>query len=321
MEKHTCKLCFRSFANGRALGGHMRSHVATSTKALWPSESPSSRNEEEDDVDGKMGPLGYGLRENPNKSLRLLDPEFSSVVGSSIIVQDRESETESSLAPAITHRWRSKRARKDPIQVQEPEPVSSVSNRTPEEDVALSLMILSRDFWAPVTKSTEQLMDKDEEEYEIGIEEHRSRNNRSRYQCRTCKKVFRSYQALGGHRASHKKANGCVPPAPIKNKDPLAARILVHDANAERVHHECPVCYRVFSSGQALGGHKRSHLRSSWAATITLTSSSCAPAAAAPIASKFGESLIDLNLPAPMEDDAEVSAVSDAGFVMTKRSK
>ncbi|KAL2934203.1 Zinc finger protein ZAT4 [Bienertia sinuspersici] len=24
--------------------------------------------------------------------------------------------------------------------------------------------------------------------------------------------------------------------------------------------HECPICYRVFSSGQALGGHKRSHL-------------------------------------------------------------
>eukprot|EP00850_Spirogloea_muscicola_P018110 SM000162S02388 [mRNA] locus=s162:212978:217544:- [translate_table: standard] len=34
-----------------------------------------------------------------------------------------------------------------------------------------------------------------------------------KYQCHTCRRVFRSHQALGGHRASHKKLRGCFPVA------------------------------------------------------------------------------------------------------------
>jgi len=362
----------------------MRSHVVSTTKAAAspqlikddsssspPSESSSSfrDNDDVDDVvDAKgvmamvIGPLGYGLRENPKKSFRLVDPEFSSTfpavdvssspaaAGSSIVVQDRESETESSRAPTI-HRRRSKRARKsaavpDPPPP-EPEPVSSVSDTTPEEDVAISLMILSRDIWTtPVTKSEDHqsqynhqrlVEDYDDDEgEEEEREESRVRNNhhhpvvvkgRSKYQCGTCKKVFRSYQALGGHRASHKKANGCVPPTAAKASTHTTQihELESAEGNVEGsrrgVQHECAVCHRVFSSGQALGGHKRSHLTSSSAATIAPPPPPPAVAAAAAAsAAKHGETLIDLNLPAPMEDDAELSAVSDAGFVMARTS-
>lgn len=51
--------------------------------------------------------------------------------------------------------------------------------------------------------------------------------------------------------------------------------------------HECPVCYRVFSSGQALGGHKRSH-------GITSTKIKL---------SRIDRTMIDLNVPASLEDD------------------
>nr|DAD18500.1 TPA_asm: hypothetical protein HUJ06_019963 [Nelumbo nucifera] len=347
MERHSCKLCFKRFANGRALGGHMRSHMATlppqpktqpthpigdeteSASSSSPSSSSSSSGEEEEEEEKA---LYYGLRENPKKSFRLVDPEFSFAVDAGSVVQDRESETESSRNPS---RRRSKRNRKSSIAEQqqqqhqqqqqeevkkpklsksskaestaEPEPVSSVSDTTPEEDVALCLMMLSRDIWMREEEEEE------EEEAERSIEESDNSEElkfptrtRGRYQCGTCKKVFRSYQALGGHRASHKKIKGCTPSSsPASRTHELESELgNAGTSVVDRRIHECPVCFRVFGSGQALGGHKRSHLSAS---------------ATAANSTKFGDNLIDLNLPAPLEDDdmsqVELSAVSDAEFV------
>jgi hypothetical protein len=79
----------------------------------------------------------------------------------------------------------------------------------------------------------------------------------------------------------------------------------------EKKIHECPVCFRVFNSGQALGGHKRTHVIHGSTTTVPIFSSK-----------KVGKSVIDLNLPAPIDDDEvsqiENSAVSDAEFVKTR---
>lgn len=141
-HRYRCKLCFRKFANGRALGGHMRSHMMKfSAEDSLPSSSESS-------------------------------------------------------------------------------PASSISDTTPEEHVAHCLVMMSRDTW--------------HRRYEEEGEEKVIVKNK--YRCGECKKRFRSYQALGGHRASHKK----IKVGGVKS-------------------HQCPFCRRIFSSGQALGGHKRSH--------------------------------------------------------------
>ncbi|XP_057415131.1 uncharacterized protein LOC130709994 [Lotus japonicus] len=58
--------------------------------------------------------------------------------------------------------------------------------------------------------------------------------------------------------------------------------------------HECPICYRIFKSGQALGGHKRSHFiggNNSQENNNTLV-----------IKQGAVPCLIDLNLPAPDDD-------------------
>ncbi|PSS26370.1 Zinc finger protein [Actinidia chinensis var. chinensis] len=338
MEKHKCKLCLKSFANGRALGGHMRSHMMNLCVPPKTEQhqhlndmdqlgSSSSSDDQEEDED-RSESLFYGLRENPKKSIRLVDREFS-FAGSAVLIQDRESETESSKNPI---RRRSKRIRKsgisdyhhqfhvrNPKQVldakksksgmlgkTESEPVSSISDTSPEEDVAYCLMMLSRDKWKRDEKRANQLAERGEEEENDQTDDSdecfkssKARGGRAKYICETCFKVFRSYQALGGHRASHKKPR-------VQNN--MVSEPEPESKNGEKVH-ECPYCFRVFSSGQALGGHKRSHV----------TGSSSTTTKVAPNKSKFVESLIDLNLPAPMEEDEisqiELSAVSYAEFV------
>ncbi|GER34910.1 C2H2-type zinc finger family protein [Striga asiatica] len=71
------------------------------------------------------------------------------------------------------------------------------------------------------------------------------------FTCKTCNRKFTSFQALGGHRASHKKPRlleggahvlHIPPPSPPKPKT-----------------HECSICGLDFPLGQALGGHMRRH--------------------------------------------------------------
>ncbi|KAL8539742.1 hypothetical protein ACS0TY_001380 [Phlomoides rotata] len=107
-----------------------------------------------------------------------------------------------------------------------------------------------------------------------------SSSEKGMFQCKACKKVFNSHQALGGHRASHKKVKGCFASKldeldeDVENtnneEDQAAMNMMIMPELAgtcrKRVKmHECSVCRRVFTSGQALGGHKRCH----WLTTST----------------------------------------------------
>ncbi|XP_039063775.1 zinc finger protein ZAT4-like [Hibiscus syriacus] len=248
MDKHKCRLCFKSFANGRALGGHMRSHMFNlplppkladhepTNQLIHESESASASASYSSSSEEEKG-QSYGVRENPKRSVRLVDPVFVHAAGS-VVLQDREKETYES-----------------------------------QEHFKSSKVI---------------------------------RTSRGKYRCEKCNKVFKSYQALGGHRASHKKTK---PYSPATHETVLETENMGTTSRSitDKKIHECPVCFRVFSSGQALGGHKRSHVINGQAATTLVK-----------ISRKLKDSFIDLNLPAPTdEDDAsqiELSAVSDAEF-------
>ncbi|KAL9318283.1 hypothetical protein ACSQ67_014800 [Phaseolus vulgaris] len=67
------------------------------------------------------------------------------------------------------------------------------------------------------------------------------------FQCKTCNRKFSSFQALGGHRASHKK--------PKLDGEEAKDLSLGRKPKA----HECSICGQEFSLGQALGGHMRKH--------------------------------------------------------------
>ncbi|KAL6865454.1 hypothetical protein ACP4OV_016605 [Aristida adscensionis] len=63
--------------------------------------------------------------------------------------------------------------------------------------------------------------------------------------CKTCNRAFPSFQALGGHRASHKKPR-------------LDGGDLSLDGGKPKLH-GCSICGLEFAIGQALGGHMRRH--------------------------------------------------------------
>ncbi|KAL7617248.1 zinc finger protein ZAT5 [Lactuca sativa] len=139
------------------------------------------------------------------------------------------------------------------------------------------------------------------------------------YECKTCNRGFSSFQALGGHRASHKK-----PPKPcledkIRPNNMVNQVVDVHHSSttlslkigssqqtqcnrsgstkASKVH-ECSICGAEFASGQALGGHMRRHRSMPMATSTCGNSGGCQD-------SKKPKTLLslDLNLPAPIEDD------------------
>ncbi|KAK1366908.1 Zinc finger protein ZAT10 [Heracleum sosnowskyi] len=78
------------------------------------------------------------------------------------------------------------------------------------------------------------------------------------YPCTVCNKAFASYQALGGHKASHRKLNGTTTTSDTNSATTTSAATTATTTTSGRTH-ECSICHRCFPSGQALGGHKRRH--------------------------------------------------------------
>lgn len=83
------------------------------------------------------------------------------------------------------------------------------------------------------------------------------------YKCSVCNKAFGSYQALGGHKASHRKL-----PSGGGDDQPSTSTTTVTTSSTSGGRgaaggsgrtHECSTCHKCFPSGQALGGHKRCH--------------------------------------------------------------
>lgn len=80
------------------------------------------------------------------------------------------------------------------------------------------------------------------------------------YKCSVCDKVFGSYQALGGHKASHRKnvAGDDQSTTTTSTVTVTVATTATTSGSGARAH-VCSICHKSFATGQALGGHKRCH--------------------------------------------------------------
>ncbi|ESW11257.1 hypothetical protein PHAVU_008G014600 [Phaseolus vulgaris] len=127
-------------------------------------------------------------------------------------------------------------------------------------------------------------------EFEASYSSSSSMSNRV-FECKTCNRQFPSFQALGGHRASHKK------PRLMASEGEL-----LHDSPAKPKTHECSICGLEFAIGQALGGHMRRHR----VANLNNSTTSSSGGSSVDSSSKNNKRVLvlDLNL-TPFENDLE----------------
>ncbi|XP_074270479.1 uncharacterized protein LOC141594238 [Silene latifolia] len=351
--KHFCKICKKGFLCGRALGGHMRAHGIGDESGILDDDDPASDWEDKSGGGGNKRSYALRTNPNRLRSCRVCEncgKEFlswksflehgkCSFDDAESLVSSHESDEEDDSGKRASG-W-SKRKRSCRTKVG-----SFTTNNCPsseDEDLANCLMMLSN---AAVDSTLSLGVDQPEESSASASKEEERRNihhpvnfmvpfvspappldyraksgasgsnpnNKGLFECKACKKVFNSHQALGGHRASHKKVKGCFAARLDHNhninnnnnndninnrqnvdqdsylgeyKDNLLASdqefmrpskststtlqleygggagpsnnsSLAASKKKAKVH-ECSICHRIFSSGQALGGHKRCH--------------------------------------------------------------
>ncbi|KAG6431043.1 hypothetical protein SASPL_109118 [Salvia splendens] len=285
--KHYCKVCKKGFMCGRALGGHMRAHgIGDESGNLDDDDDTAS--DWEDKFGTNTTKRMYQLRTNPNrlkscKTCENCGKEFlswksflehgngkctSDDASESLVSSEDGDEDGGSRRGGGT--W-SKRKRS----------LRSHTTTSEEDDILLATCLMQ------LANTVVDL--EPEESCASASKEEERRNSRAAalakgvssprgvFECKACKKVFNSHQALGGHRASHKKVKGCFAakqdePDEVANNDQdffpsskpsfqmeQQQQPLVGAARRKSKVHECSICHRVFNSGQALGGHKRCH--------------------------------------------------------------
>ncbi|KAK8952683.1 Zinc finger protein ZAT9 [Platanthera guangdongensis] len=361
-QKHRCKVCAKRFHNGRSLGGHMRSHVHSSPPITGEKEKLERSRVQVSVRLGyclrenpkKTFRLSDFIGEDHGDSWKQCKqcgkafPSCKALFGHMRCHSDKtcprsfgddEEEREKSmgegkssmgsfaddnepLLPVPKRKRRSKRASPAIVSVVSS---SSLSGYEPEqEEVAISLMMLSRDV-SEFSDKNSWVLDAEEEEEDDSVDASMPnkipisallRKKRSlfcnndnsfngfnvmgsRFQCATCKKSFHSYHALGGHRANHKRSKSCCSQNTIFG---VTGQHTPATAGKSSLH-ECDLCGKIFSSGQALGGHKRSHLVSNCGGENEGDDHQAAevqnPVSAA--TADVSEQL-DLNLPAPADE-------------------
>ncbi|CAL5401256.1 unnamed protein product [Camellia sinensis] len=309
--KHFCRICKKGFMCGRALGGHMRAHGIGDEIGNIDDDDPASDWEDRGNVPAKQ--RMYALRTNPNrlKSCRVCEncgKEFSSwksfLEHGKCSSDDAESLVSSPPRSDCggeerrgCQQW-SKRKRSFRAKVGS---FNSMCPSSEDDDIAATcLVMLSNARVDPLAA------DQPEESCASASKEEERRNPvafipplstrtppekakgvaKGMFECKACKKVFNSHQALGGHRASHKKVKGCfaarldhIVDDGLADDDVITQEefllpskstssfLLEHSpispvggaSKRKSKVHECSICHRIFSSGQALGGHKRCH--------------------------------------------------------------
>lgn len=94
-------------------------------------------------------------------------------------------------------------------------------------------------------------------------------SNQLLFRCSICGKGFTSYQALGGHKSSHRSRPAMMHLGQVEPTN-MAPEDL---EGSNKGAHRCNVCRKSFATGQALGGHKRCHYWDGSSVSVSVSAS------------------------------------------------
>jgi len=229
MEKSNgkaCGICGKWFSGGKAIGGHMRSHLV---HLPIPPKLEANTQAVDNSAD-------LTHRQNQSASPQTRHPE--------------KQQTQNFLSMKQNFAASSANSNRENEYVSYPKnPSRKRSNCGRTLNAAADIEDMSRDpgvlmlwgFYKDAQKregiKKQKMKAKDGES--SGGDSLAQADSEARFNCERCGKMFRSYQALGGHRVYCKSDND----GDLIDMKPF----------------HCPICNRVFKSAQALGGHKRVH--------------------------------------------------------------
>ncbi|XP_076921414.1 uncharacterized protein LOC143582812 [Bidens hawaiensis] len=257
-----CKECGKGFQSWKALFGHMKCH---SEKV---SNKHHKKNMNQDSWTSHSDNENSGAKSSRIKKSRSRNKRMKRYTVTSATVTTTTTITTASSSISMNGNHNNNNHASTSI-------VSEIE-QDQESEIAMCLMMLSRDegkwgnssAFVSLTKvegkkvAQSQIIVDDLETIVTKNDEFDDKleSSKRKFECMTCNKSFHSYQALGGHKASHKKLKEGLDSKPEEDDNTIENKSFFdHNQPATKLH-ECPICFKVFSSGQALGGHKRSHM-------------------------------------------------------------